>query len=314
MSTQAMLTISTVDGRVLTVQECRQFSLLRERYQPYSLLHAVFLCDDTDYRGAYRIQFSLNGAALHDGILRKMQVQECKNQKELHIESHGFSEVLLHNQLVPGLYPNITLTDLMTQYALPHLTYESGVTATNYIYVKDNTAMWDALSAYNYKLNGNVPYVTVCNHLRVTGKEGADSIILPQDVLTDHVIIGDTNAMISRIDMADIDGTYGTYTMSNAEATAREIVRVKQILMDKQFLYDPMDALAYRLSLSNRRMVQERVTYLGYCGEDLEDMVECESVMAGHVSRILVVGDGSGVRTTDTLYYDDFCNATQQMQ
>ena len=304
----AQLTLYNADGTVFTERKCVTFSLLRERYLPYDTLTAAVLCETSGMLNPVRAVFSLEGVTLHDGIVRSCKTECRKNRKLMQVTSRGFAETLLHNQLEPGLHLNVTLESLMTAYALPHVTYESGITATNYIYVKENSAMWDAVAAYNYKYNRCYPYVTRCNHLCVTPKSGDTPISLPQNAVTAKTVGGDAATLVSRIDMADIDGTYGTYTMSNPRAAEREIVRVRQIPCDRQFLYNPEDALAYRIAYSNRRLEQKSVSYLGFCGEDLEDAVTLSGFVTGRVSRILLRGDQHGIRTTDTFYFDDFCN------
>ncbi|MCQ2434951.1 MAG: hypothetical protein MJ062_06910 [Oscillospiraceae bacterium] len=304
----AHLTLYNADGTVFTERQCISFSLLKERYLPYDTLTAAVLCETVGMPNPVRAVFALDGVTLHDGIVRSCKTEQSKNRRLMQVTSRGFGESLLHNQLVPGLYFHVTLESLMTTYALPHLTYESGLSETNYIYVKESTAMWDAVSAFNYKYNLGYPYVTRCNHLRMTPKTGDTPIVLPQNNVTARSVGGDASAIVSRIDMADIDGTYGQFTMSNPRAAERGIVRVKQIPCDRQFLYNPEDALAYRIAYSNRRLTQKSVSYLGYCGEDLEDAVTLNGFVTGRVSRILLRGNQHGIQTTDTFYFDDFCN------
>lgn len=307
--TTAVLTLYAADGSDVTETECVTFSLLKERYLPYDTFHAVFGCTEEIMQQPVRAVFTLDGVKLHDGIVRSFRAERQKNRMLLELTSRGYAEALLQNQLVPGLYTDVTLESLMTTYTLPHITYESGLSATNYIYVKANTGMWDALSAFCYKYNGSLPYVTRCNHLRLTPKTEDAVTILPSDRVLRYSVGEDASTVISRIDMADIDGTYGQFTCSNPQAAERQIVRVKQMLFDRQFLYQPEDALRYRIAYSNRKLIRKTVSYLGYCGEDLEDMVELSGAVRGHVSRILLRGTQNGIETTDTLYFDSFCNA-----
>ena len=281
---------------------------MRERYLPYATLTADFFSEHSDFEKLCRVQFFLDGTMLFEGIIRNYSAKTEQNRQVLHIVSHSYTEALLHNQLVPGLHTHVTLSDLMTTYNLPHVTYEQGIPEVNYIFVKDGAAMWDSITAYNYKLNLFHPFVTVCNHLRMTPKSGGDPTLIPVDRILSKEIGGDTSSTLSRIEMADIDGTYGTYVMNNNEASGRDITRVKQILMDKNFLYDPYQALYYRLAVSNRKLRLKSVSYLGYCGEDLEDLMKCTGFLQDRVSRILLVGNNGVIRTTDTFYYDSFCN------
>ena len=215
---------------------------------------------------------------------------------------------LTKNQLVPGLYTQVTLEQLMETYALPHITYDN-VQSIRYVYVKENANMWDTIVAYDYKLCGGYPYIRVPNLLCMLPQTETETIVLPADRLLRIASGGETGGLISRVDMADIDGTYGTYSMGNPEAALRDIVRVRQILFDRQYAYDPEDALRFRIAVSNRKLFSKTVRYAGYCGEDLEDMAVCGDFVRGRVSRIVVTADSTGFVTEDTFYFDPFCNA-----
>lgn len=305
----AVLTLYAADGSFVTQTDCAAFSLLKERYLPYDTFHAVYcLTEERLPQPPVRAVFTLDGVKLHDGVVRSVKAERRNHLTQLTLTSRGYTESLMQNQMVPGLYTDVTLDSLMTTYALPHITYESGLSASNYIYVKANTAMWDALSAFCYKYNRSLPYVTRCNHLRLSAKPEDAAILLPAEGLLRYSEDGDASTIISRIDMADIDGTYGQFTCTNEKAAERQIVRVKQMLFDRQFLYQPEDALRYRIAYSNRKLIGKTVSYCGYCGEDIEDMVELSGVLRGHVSRILLRGSENGLETTDTLYFDSFCN------
>lgn len=304
----ASITLYRTDGTAVTLTDCIRFSHRRERYQPFDSLIADFLFNAANPQGFARAVFTLDGITLHDGSLREFSIRTEENQTAAHIVSRGFSEVLLQNQLVPGVHLNVTLASLMETYQLPHVTYESGISQLNYIYVKNNTPMWDAICAYNFKLNGGAPYVNACNALRVTPKSAAVPFVIAEEDVIATGCGGDTTTIVSRVDMADIDDTYGTFTRSNPDAAARGIVRVKQMLFDRQFLYEPDDALKFRIANSNRRLVSKTVQYRGYLGEDVEDTVAYDGFVNHRVSRIVITGDAHGVVTEDTFYFDSYCN------
>ena len=291
-----------------THTRCLRFKLVRERYLPYSELDITLPIKPNGVSTLpIRIRFHLNGQLLHDGFVRKAELVTENNERWLRIRSRSFTSVLTGNQLIPGMHYNVTLDSLMTTYDLPHITYQTGMEAINYVYVKENTAMWDAVTAYNYKLCSGFPYVRVPNLLCVTPQTGTDAISVPANALLAESSASDASELISRIDMANMDGEYGSFTLTNPEAAAREITKVRQISFDMQFIHNPMDALHFRVACSNRRLRQRIIRYLGYCGEDLEDLVQCNGTTA-RVSKITVTGDSSGVITEDAFYSDDFCN------
>lgn len=295
----------TADGS-FTVTRALRFTLVRDRYLPYGALQ-ITLPAGTQTALPLRVQFTLNGTLLHDGFVRAARYAQEKGERMLTLSSRSYTAVLTGNQLVPGMYYNVTLSSLMTTYDLPHISYQAGESAVRYLYVKENTAMWDALTAFAYKLCGGYPYVRVPNLLCVSPQAGGDTVVLPENTVLSRGSGTDAANLISRIDMADLDGSYGSFTRSNPAAAARGITRVRQIAMDKQFLYDPDDALKFRIACSNRRLMQQSVKYIGYCGEDCEDDVRCGSLHA-RVSRVVITCDRGTLITEDTFCFDDFCN------
>ncbi len=302
----ASCTFFLPDGTSLTLTHCLRFSLLRERYQAFAVLHAQFLLDE-DTAPPSEAMFFLGGQLLHDGIVQQAECIREKGCRILRFTSRSYTAVLTKNQLVPGLHTNVTLQSLMETYALPKITYDSGTGEINYIYVRDNAAMWDSIIAYNYKLNSGFPYIRVPNLLCMMPQNGTEAILLPANAVLADCIGGDCSEMLSRVDMANAAGEYGTFTRSNPEALRRNIVRVRQIALDKQYVYNPDDALRFRIDLGNRRMDSRMIRYCGYCGEDIEDLVQIGPLTA-RVSRILITGDRNGVVTADTFYFDPFCN------
>lgn len=289
-----------------TLTQAVRFTLVRDRYLPYAALQ-ITMPAGTQTALPLRVQFTLNGTLLHDGFVRAARYVQEQNTRMLTINSRSFTAVLTGNQLVPGMYYDVTLSSLMTTYNLPHITYQQGDSSVRYLYVKENAGMWDALTAFGYKLCAGYPYVRVPNLLCVSPQPEGTPIVLPADKLLKRGSGTDAADLISRIDMADLDGTYGSFTRSNPAAAARGLTRVRQIAMDKQFLYDPDDALKFRIACSNRRLTQQSVKYIGYCGEDCEDYVRCGDLTA-HVSRITLTCDKGVLTTEDVFYFDDFCN------
>ena len=284
---------------------CLRFTLVRDRYQPFASLEAV-VADS----GMLPVSAALSvGAyAVFDGIVRTAERVTEGGVKLLRITARSWSEALLRNQLLPGLRFQVTLESLMTDYPLPHMSYETVPEPVNYIYIEDRTVLWDAVIAFCYKLNGSMPFVRADNQVCVFGRQSSEPVMLPADRLFSDSDTANCAGMISRIEMADIDGTYGVFSMSNPEAETREIVRVKRIQFDKRFLHDPYEGMAFHIALSNRRLSGRTLRYAGYCGEDLEDWVGLGADFRAHVSRIVLHGDDRGIVTEDSFCYDSFCN------
>ncbi len=303
---QILLECCYADGSSVTLNDCLQFLLVRDRYQPCASLN-VRILTDTPLTPPVRVRFSLGGRLLHEGCVRKCACTLEQKQFVMQIQSESYTAALTQNQLVPGLYTQVTLQQLMETYGLPHITYQD-VPSVRYVYVKENANMWDTIVAYNYKLCHGYPYIRVPNLLCMLPQTGTEAVVLPENRLLRVASGGEDSGIISRVDMANAVGEYGAFTMDNPEAAARGIVRVRQILFDRQYAYDPNDALRFRIAVSNRRLRSRRIRYAGYCGEDVEDLAVCGD-FTGRVGKVAVSGNSSGIETEDTFYFDPFCNS-----
>lgn len=293
------------DGSFVLLNDCLRLVLVRDRYLPCAKLSLRMRLTEP-VQPPVSVKLYLDGRLMHEGCVRSCACIREQAQDVLQIASESYTAALTQNQLVPGLYTQVTLQQLMETYALPHITYQD-VPSVRYVHVRDNANMWDTIVAYNYKLCGGYPYIRVPNMLCMLPQTGTEPVILPENRLLRVSGGGADSGIISRIEMADAVGEYGAFTMDNPEAAARGIVRVRQILFDLQYAYDPDDALRFRIAVSNRRLRSRTFRYIGYCGEDLEDLTACGD-FSGRVSRIVVSGDSSGIVTEDTFYFDPFCN------
>lgn len=293
-------------GTQFSLTQCARFRLLRDRYQPYASL------DITLDAGSYtalpvRVRFFLNGSLLHDGFVRHAAYTLENGGRLLRIQTRSFTAVLAGNEIMPGLQYDVTLTSLMTTYNLPHITYQKGMAPISYVYFKDNVSMWNAVTAYTYMVCGGYPYVRTANHLCAAPQTGTDPVFLPVNAVLLKSDGCNATELISRMEMADLEGEYGTFSAVNSEAAAREITNVRQMSFDRMFSSMPQSAPQFRIKCSNRRLREKKIRYLGYCGEDLEDLVSCGTLTA-RVSKIDLSGSAEGLVTEDTFYFDSFCN------
>lgn len=306
---EVMLRVSRIGTATVDVYQCVSFSLVRDRYVPYSTLRAEVIPTVGSYNHPCKAEFFLDGVLLHQGIIEQFESRLDGGQLYMTVVSKGYTAALIHNQPVPGIYPAATLQSLMELYQLPFVTYQDDVLESRYMFVKDNTSMWDMLCHYTFKLNGGLPYITVPNHVCVTPKEDPPqfTILLEQLVRTGDC--ANLSRMISRVDMADASGEYGVYSMQNEKADSYNVVRVKQITLDKQYLSDPEQALLYRIHCSMQKLRSSYAEYIGYQGEDIGDYVMVQGFTSGYADRIALSGNGKQLRTVVHFYHDPFCNA-----
>ncbi|HBI85891.1 MAG TPA: hypothetical protein DDX71_06350 [Ruminococcus sp.] len=293
-------------GSSTTLSECVRFSLVCERYVPDARL-------DLTVRAGQLANLPVDTVLQIDGrqafrgwVLSAQNIRE-NGMDLLRLHARGYPALLLRNQLTPGVHYDVTLQSLLEAYPLPHISYQDVPETINYVYVKEHTALWDAVIAYNYKRSRGYPFVRMTGMVCVRTPDDQRSISLDEKHILSVRSGCDHSGMISRIEMADIDGTYGTFVLDNPEALRRGIISVRQMPFDRQFLHDPTDSLRLRIACGNRRMRSRTVRYLGWCGEDVCDTLSADGI-SGEIGRVVITGDAKGIATADTLYFDDFCN------
>ncbi len=305
---KAILQLNVMQSDDVIEAQCLHFTLVRDHYLPYAELKAEFISDAFGHGFPCRAKFYLDGVLLLDGLANHVEIVKKNGRKLVTITAKSYSAALLDNQPAPGIYPDATLSSLMSLYQLPHITYQQDVQKSNYVYVKDHTTMWEMLIHYTYKLNGGFPYIEGNNHVRVMPKNPPVLFeIRPEEIIrygTQH----DASRVISRIEMADAAGNHGAFSMNNPYAQERNIVRIKQIALDKQYLSHPEYALTHRIYRSMQKVRADYVEYIGYKGEDLQDEVCFTGFSTGRADRIEIRGDHGRLYTKVYHYFDPFCN------
>lgn len=301
------LTLTDVSGSTLTEAVCLSFRLEKERYTPFTTLTARFLTSRSDFGNPASVAFRLDNQLLHEGVLDGLTMTKQKGMQTVQVSSKGFTSLLMQNQMAAGMLTGVTLQSLMEKYTVPGVTYESGITQTNYVWVKEGTSQWDAIVNYGYKYNQGYPYISGANQVRLTRSETA-SITIGGDALLSTGCGLDYTRMVSHIHMADAEGNADAFSLENTDATARNIARHRQIPLDLQYAANPADCLAQKLRYSMRAYQGVRAVYPGYHGEDLERHITLGSFAAGYISRMIVTGTGGRITTEVHLYRDKFCN------
>ena len=300
--------ITDIDGNATTLTRCLSFTLRKDRYAPTSTLTAEFLAEG-DENPPCAVQFAIEGQTVFHGVPKNASISRTQGVYRLSFQAESYGAALARNQLTPGVYTSVTLASLLTKYSLTGLTYEAISDPISYLYVEEDTPLWDAVVAFCYKYNGGYPFLKFPNCVTVGQGAGA-AFTLPQRLILSRGTGENLTHMVSRIDMADADGSYGAFTATNTAATARNITRVQQIGFDLQYPNDPQLALSQRIAYGNRGMAQRMVHYLGYMGEDLHDKMTVAENFTATVGALVISGDGKGISTELIFYYDSFDNIT----
>lgn len=306
----AALTLTNAAGTALSLTDCLHFCFEKERYTPYTRLEAVFSGEISADFLPMNARFSLDGQNLHLGAVDTLRMEKNGGTARVHLTSRGFSAQLLQNQMEPGMLTDVTLSSLMSHYDVPNVSFESGVTTSNYLWVLPHTSQWEALVNLSYKLCGAPPYIAGENCVMVSPKAQPTLRAFSQDALLSAGVRHDFTRIISHYHMDDPDGVHDAYSYENPSAAARGIVRHRQLSFDKQYLHNPALALCDRAAFSNRGSFSCFAVYRGYGGEDLSDTMTLSGILPdpARICRLRILGDRARVTTTLEAYVDGFCN------
>lgn len=297
--------------RIVTEVGCLAASLECEAYTPYAKLTATFLSQGEDYGAVNGIALECDGKQVFFGIADSIRQYRRNGQCFVRVQSRSFTSVLAQNEIVPGLHLNMTVEHLMTGfYTFPNVSYEP-YAGSGYIFVKDGSSMWDSVINFAYKLTGHHPFIrgnTVC----FTPPDGGVHVELSAARVLEYGVMQDTTRLVSMYHMADASDNYDAYQLENPPAVQADIVRHKQLLLDRQYLSEPEQALQFRCQFSQRGWRSKYVTYSGFEAEQLCDRVSFGTFLQNaRICRIRMVLGGSGVRTTLWAYDDGFYHSAE---
>lgn len=285
---------------------CTALSLNREIYTPYNELSATFLADGEDYIWVNRISVLWEGTQIFMGIADRVE-QFWKNGKKcIKVRSRSFTALMLQSEIEKGLYPDMTIGKLIENFCqIPFVTYEQD-NRTGYIFVKEKTSLWDCVASFGYKLTHHYPYVSD-NKIHLSPPSSAKLYQIPADQVLEYGTVYDSTKLISHYHMDNIEGTSGFYWLNVGSAIEMNITRHKWLSLDRQFLYDPFDALSYRSLVSKRGWRAKYITYEGFANEELGERVSFRDVLQNRViCRVLLTFGQNGVRTKIWTYEDGF--------
>jgi hypothetical protein len=273
------------------------FRFIRDVYSPYTELTAKYLPLNTPFTNANRIRLILGNTMVHDGIVDKINLYRPADDNYCVVRSRGYSSLLLQNEITPGLHTNLTFNNLMDNFiTIPTISHESNSSGTNYIYVKQGSSMWEAISNFCYKVYGTHPYISGANVINVTQKTNPATFTrTTSDCFAWGQKYDFTNA-VSHFHMADIDGNHNAYNYTDSAVTAKQIIRHKHYELDRQYLEDPQNSLLYRSKMSKRRFYSVYYAYDDYNGETLGDIMNLSGTVAAanrRINRVEIIGTSS---------------------
>ena len=307
----------TKSGQITVSEGIATFRLDKQVYTPYSLFSgtAYGTFSPETFRDIYRIQFRIDDEEMHLGTVDSFCLIQEKGVTCLRFSSRGLTAMLMHNQLEPGLHSATSLDSLMENFIqLPsEITWERNTDTSNYLFVKDNASMWDGSVHLTYKLCQRYPFICHANEIRMHLPTSYHTYSLQANSLLRMGITANHSCIYSDYYMADADGTYGKFHQTDATAVSYGIVRTKHLPLDRQYLYDPDQALIYRQKFAERGLFSYYFDCPGAVPAILGDRLTYGTlVQNAPITHICMTGNQSGIRTRLEAYEDAFFSSSDQ--
>ena len=158
-----------------------------------------------------------------------------------------------------------------------------------------------------YKLCQRYPFVYHANEVRMHLPESYRTFHMQPGSLLGMGMVTDQSRIYSSFSMADTDGTYGKFQENDTLAEERGLVRSRKLSLDRQYLYDPQQALVFRRKFAGRGLLSYYFDLIGAVEADLGDRITYGSALLdAPVTHIRMTGNQNGVRTRLEAYRDEF--------
>lgn len=298
--------LKNTDGSEMTFDKILSFTFRKDAYQSYTSFGAKFYGDVSAPENISEILFKTDNKTIHHGLADNISVTTSVGGSLVSVSSRSFTSLLLQNQIETGLKTDISINDLMNSfYTLPYVTHEDS-SIKSYIYIKHNSNMWDGIVNLSYKIHGTYPYIRGTNQIRMTHVENPSSFEYADSEIISRGIATSERKLMSHFHMSNLNGDFGEFELADDDIISHNIVRHRFFELDRQFLYNPQQALEYRSKYAARSRKKIFCTYSGYNGEDLSDLATFGTVQNKHIGTITITGSSSGIITEIGVYKDKF--------
>ena len=298
--------LKNTDNSEMIYDNILSFSFHKDSYQSYTSLGAKFKGNISLPENISEIILKIDGKTVHHGIADNISVEFSGGSSLISVSSRSFTSLLLQNQIETGLKTNISINSLINSYYnLPYVTHEDS-SEKSYIFVKSNSNMWDGIVNLSYKIKGTYPYIRDTNCIRITPVENPAVFEYNDNNLISRGVITSGRKLTSNFHMSDLNGDFGEYELSDSDIISHNIIRHRFFELDRQFLYNPQQALEYRSAYSSRGRKKIFCTYSGYNGEDLSDIVTFGVVDKKRINSVTITGNSAGIITETAVYNDKF--------
>lgn len=298
--------LRNTDGSEMYFGNILSFTFRKDAYQSYTSFGAKFYGDISEPENISEVILIINNRTVHHGLADNISVTTSVGGSLVSVSSRSFTSLLIQNQIESGLKTDISINDLINSfYTLPYVTHEDS-SEKSYIYIKNNSNMWDGIVNLTYKIYGTYPYIRESNKIMMTPAENPSVFEYSDDEIISRGIATSERKLMSHFHMSNMSGDFGEFELSDNDVISHNIVRHRFFELDRQFLYKPQQALEYRSKYASRGRRKIFCTYSGYNGEDLSDLATFGTVQNKRISTITITGSSSGIITEIGVYKDKF--------
>lgn len=296
------------DNKRHSEYDCISFSFEKERYLPYTKAEGRFLLKQKPDFSVWQVKginLWINNFRRHCGIADMININCGKEGYILSFSSRGYSLLLSQNEPYPKINTDVTLETLISRnLSVPEISWQDNTPQVGYIYVKEKSTVWDAVTAYSIKAVENYPFIRNENKVCITNNVGDNINLSSKEVIEEGSAMKSTQ-LLSTVNMADINSEY-SYTRSDSTASQLGIVRNKYYPLDYQWLYAPDDGLQAKLDYASRGVKELSMTYIGTAREDIMDKIQTGYLSGKRVHYVKVRGSKYGMFTTLKSYEDPY--------
>ena len=292
-----------------SLDKCISLRYEKERYTPYTTASGIFVCE-TPLADISKVKLYIDGYPVHYGPVDSYEFYSEGGISYVKFASRVFSMGLSQNQPKPGINSSVNLESLISNnLTIPYVYCEKDTEVANYIFVKENSSLWDAIVALGQKVTGNYPYIHGENTVRLT--KYSDEVTDLSDFKALKTAFGtNLSNIISDYHMKDTEDAY-SYNYTNDVASDYEIVRHKYINLDRQWLSSPSEGLMHKGYFSGKGIRYTFIQLYGCCRLDLRQNVTYSDIGTTafgtkEVSRIRIDYNKKGFRTSLWFYDDDY--------
>lgn len=303
----AVLVYYDINGTAHTYTDVLSYRVVKDYYLPYGTMFAEVVCKE-EPPPPKKLILKIDGSIVHTGIADTVSFRREAGCRLLLAESKSFTSMLCQNQMTPGLAADISIGALINNYyTIPEISCENDPAQANYIYCKTGSTMWNAVENLTQKLYNRYPYVRG-NTVMMNLPPSPASVSAAASKIISTGVIHDYTRIFSHLHMEDVNGTYNTYNLENGSAAARNIVRHRQLELDRQYLNNPALSLEHKLHYSSRMRLAKYSEISGAVVCELCDKASGGTLFANSISRIEMSGADGMERTKIYAYFDDYCN------